>query len=290
MPRIPNEVLNGVFFLFPDAKSARDGDRFGGCGFIVTVPSSVPGFIHLYGVTNWHVAMGGNAGNPVVRINRKDRPAPDIFEFDVADWTAHPDFFDIAVISLEVDSRIHDVSALPIDGFASSERSFNLGLGDDVFMVGRFVDHDGGTTNSPSVRFGNISVMPTPMNQRNHKPRDSYLIDMHSRTGYSGSPVFVYRTVGGDLDSAQKQGGNVQISGPAYLHLLGIHWSQYPEWRPVYEDEGGDKTGEEPIGWTKLYSGMTCVIPAKHILEVLDMPEFRRQREERDSQIAASLE
>lgn len=287
MPRIPDIVLNTVFFLYPTKEAAEKGENFGGSGFIVTVPSSIPGRVHAYGITNAHVAPG----SPVVRINRKDTPLiPDIFEFQDIDWEAHPDFYDIAATPLLLDPTVHDVAAIPVADFASPERSSNMGLGDDVFMAGRFVDHDGGTTNKASVRFGNIAVMPTLMPQRSEKPRESYIIDLHSRTGYSGSPVHIYRTLGGDLDAVHKDGGNLNLSKswPLYLHLLGIHWCQFDEWLDVYKDKADAGLRKPPIGLARGYSGMTCVIPAKHILELLNMPKFQAQRAEGDAAIDRS--
>ena len=71
-----------------------------------------------------------------------------------------------------------------------------IGPGDDAFMVGRFVSHQGLNKSVPAVRFGNISMDPAPIKQVNGELADSYCIDMRSRPGYSGSPVFVYRTPG----------------------------------------------------------------------------------------------
>lgn len=289
MPRITDTVRDCVFFLYPNRRAAELGKPFGGCGFLVQYPSTIMGRPFLYGVTNAHLI----ANNPIMRINRRDSPdKPDIFQIQDIDWEVHPDSFDVAATPLVLDSEVHDVSAIPHENFASPERSFNLGLGDEVFMVGRFVDHDGGTTNSPSVRFGNIAVMPTPMKQRGNVERDSYLIDLHSRTGFSGSPVFVYRTIGGDLDSAHKNGGNIDLGEPIpiFQHLLGIHWSQFKEWHSVYKNKA-DEDEENPsrersTGWAKTYSGMTCVIPAKHILEVLNLTKFQQQRAKSDAVIS----
>ena len=73
-----------------------------------------------------------------------------------------------------------------------------INAGEDVFMLGRFIDYDGVEANVPSMRFGNLSMMeahvpqPTPSGFSGA----SYVVDMHSRTGYSGSPVYIYRTIG----------------------------------------------------------------------------------------------
>src|SRR5258707_1186988 len=66
-------------------------------------------------------------------------------------------------------------------------------VGDDTFMIGLFLDHAGVTTNVPSARFGNISMLPNPratIRQSTGYDGVSYVVDMHSRTGFSGSPVF----------------------------------------------------------------------------------------------------
>src|SRR5208337_5394725 len=91
--------------------------------------------------------------------------------------------------------------------FATEEivSEYGIGVGDDVFMVGRFINHEGSPTYLPATRFGNISVMPFPILKSPQKG-PSYCIDMHSRPGFSGSPVFVYRTPGGNLDVALKTG------------------------------------------------------------------------------------
>ena len=62
-------------------------------------------------------------------------------------------------------------------------------------MVGRFVDHDGGPTNLPAARFGNISIGPSKIRSELGKYVDTICLDTNSRTGFSGSPVYVYRTM-----------------------------------------------------------------------------------------------
>lgn len=284
MPRIPDNVLNCVFFVYPpDEGAARTGKPIGGTGFIVSVPSAVPGRDYTYGITNWHLAI--DQGKSFVRINRKDGKPPDIFPFDSSDWAAHPDGCDIAAIPLFINSAIHDVSAIPIESFPHEGNAPNLGLGDNVFMAGRFVDHDGGATNVPSVRFGNIAVMPTPMDQGRRRERESYCIDLHSRTGYSGSPVFAYRTPGNDLADAQKT-GQLNMLGPYFLLLLGIHWAQFDEWQPVHRNKSDRKAKRTPAAWAEGYSGMTCVVPANRILELLHTPRLKKHREMSDEAMA----
>src|SRR5271170_5484166 len=95
------------------------------------------------------------------------------------------------------DSRLRRVPRPPSE---PPRLDLEIGPGEDVFMVGRFIDHDGKDANIPSVRFGNISTLPQPIEQPSGSTNNkSFILDLHSRTGYSGSPVFVYRTPGSDL-------------------------------------------------------------------------------------------
>lgn len=291
MPRIPPKTLNCAAYLYPSVADAEAGEDFGGTAFFVMIPSSVPDRGYLYAVTNWHVAVAGGAS--VLRVNTKDG-GTDIFDFGPEDW----DFdrrFDIAVVRLSLDPSRHSYSPIPVHGFVSQDdvERVKLGPGDDVFMVGRFVDHDGGPVNRPSVRFGNISVMPTPIPQENGGTADSYCIDLHSRSGYSGSPVFVYRTPGFDLEERLGEGANkaLLVAGTNYLALLGIHFAQFPEQWEIRRIEPGRKAYESHVplltdgAYVSGLSGMTCVLPAWSIMDVLNMPKLKEAREQSDAEL-----
>src|SRR5260370_1057024 len=66
--------------------------------------------------------------------------------------------------------------------------------GGSGFLVGRFVNHEGRQKNSPSVRFGNLAMMPGEPVYHKHSEsqgEESFLVDIRTISGYSGSPVFV---------------------------------------------------------------------------------------------------
>lgn len=282
MPKIPSKILDSVVYLFKNKEDAIEGKNFGGTAFLVSVPSSMfPQTVYIYVVTNWHVAVKDGAS--VVRVNTFSKD-PTIFEFDSSEWIFEPKY-DIAVIPLKVDSTIHKVAVLALNFFITEQlvQDHEIGPGDDVFMVGRFVDHDGKQTNIPAVRFGNISVMPYPLKQPNKCEANSYCIDMHSRTGYSGSPVFIYRTPGYDLTSKSDE-RYILADGPKLFGLLGIHWGQFPElWEITLKEHLGEtcelSLGLESGKFIKGLSGMTCVLPAWNIIEVLNKAELKKQRE-----------
>src|SRR5487761_1303474 len=205
MPRIPESLLDTVFYLYRTSDDAAAGRDPGGTGFIVRyghpffddpnkpAPS-------VYGVTNWHVACA--SGLSVIRLNKKDG-GTDIIEFGPEDWHFIPGKYDVAAVPLKLDDKVHEAAAVSTATFFDNgPNGPKIGVGDDVFMIGLFVDHDGMTTNIPSARFGQISMMAdrrATIKQPTGYDGESFVVDMHSRTGFSGSPVYVYRTFGHDL-------------------------------------------------------------------------------------------
>jgi hypothetical protein len=219
--------------------------------------------IYTYAVTNWHNCC--QHGASVIRMNTQNGKTQ-ILDFGPEDWVFHPSY-DIAALQIPIDNDSLGC-LIPIEMAVTPEdvkgRGRDLGVGDEVFMLGRFIDHDGGSVNMPAARFGKISVLPAPIMQANGQKADSFCLDMQSRTGFSGSPVFVYRTIGGDLNETA---GTLQPSLRSFLSFLGIHWGQFNDY---VKQQDGDLI--------KSLSGMTCALPAWAILEVLNMPKLVRQR------------
>jgi hypothetical protein len=311
MPKIPENVIQSVFYLYASKKDALAGVDPGGTGFIVdTGPNMESGrynLPHHYGVTNWHVAC---QGFPVVRLNTVDGGI-DVLEFNPDQWEFLPGKYDVAVIPLtSLDGKTHAVHSITTSMFVNKASSPYY-VGDDVFMVGLFVDHAGVTTNIPSARFGNISMLPNPsatIRQSTGHDGVSYVIDMHSRTGFSGSPVFAYRTFGNDLAqgsshrfdnlriddwlSEVRRSGTLEVR--TLFNFLGIHWAQFPEEWEINTKKRRTKKEVQKKGLLlkesciEGMSGMTCVIPAWEILEVLNMPKLGKQRDDFDAAAATS--
>lgn len=66
---------------------------------------------------------------------------------------------------------------------------FDVGIGEDLFLVGRFVDRDGIQHNQPTVRFGAIAQMPGDPIETPIGRQDAFLTELRSVSGYSGSSV-----------------------------------------------------------------------------------------------------
>lgn len=274
MPKIPAPFLKCVFYLYSSVEDAKDGKNFGGTGFLIGVPMEVkPGVFVPLAVSNWHVVV---RGHPVIRLNKFDGGV-DVFDLGPDQWEFVAGGHDVAIAPLQINEKVHDVRFIDTSFFVGKEgiQKHEIGPGENVFMAGRFIDLDGGEINVPALRFGNISMMPQQMKQENGAVRDNYLIDVHSRTGFSGSPVFVYRTPGEDLSNL----GSIDLTSGLFLGLLGIHWGQVPEyWELSGLDAKSDTEsrllsveGKLVKGW----SGMTCVAPTWAILETIEKTKIK---------------
>jgi hypothetical protein len=303
MPRIPPEVLYSTFYLYPSVEAAKAGEKFGGTGFFVSYPTGIPEAPSLlYAVTNWHVAV--RDGCSVMRVNTSS--GVDIFDLDPSEWefvAAGPDMAVVPHRRLGVKESTHQIIALSVDMLLTRDDIANLNInpGDDVFMIGRFVDHDGAASNVPSARFGNISVMPQNVPQPTGGKSQSFILDVHSRTGYSGSPVFVYRTFGSDLTTGNLVIEVIGILGNLqtrehdhFVKLLGLHWGQFPEqWEIKAGKNKGKKRTEAVLDegdekYIEGMSGMTLAIPGWHIREFLDTPKMVKERKEAISELLAA--
>mgnify|MGYP002382187440 CR=1 FL=1 len=273
MPTIPPQLIETVVYLYPDRVSATNSETPGGTGFLVGVKfSSVNALLfHIYAVTNHHVAITG--ANSCIRVNKRGGGA-DLFEFAPDDWEFIPGL-DLAAVPMPFDAQKYVTQFIPNAFFMTDEiaKGVKLNIGEDVFMIGSFVDNHGDAINTPAARFGNISLMPSILevgdSQASIKYRGPYYcLDMRSRTGFSGSPVFYYRTAGSDLSMA---GSTSMRLEPPTVALIGAHAGQFPE-TIGFEDKAGNKA--------KLTapSGMTMVIPTEKILELLNVKKFADAR------------
>lgn len=190
MPKIPQAVIKSVFYLYRSREDAIAGKNPAGTGFIVQSDGNANGYPSDYGVyfgvTNWHVAVRDGAST--IRLNTLDG-GTDVIEFGPEEWQFIPGKYDVAAIPLKLDANVHDVAAISEYMFAdepSHGRGASIGVGEDAFMIGLFLDHDGVSINIPSARFGNVSMLPNSkatIRQPTSYDGESYVVDMHSRTG-----------------------------------------------------------------------------------------------------------
>lgn len=307
MPRIHDLYADCVVYIYRSMTDAKNGERTGGSGFIVVVPLvRNPDWAETYVITNRHVVR--KAETPVVRMNRKDGRV-EYFQTGKDEWVFHPDGDDIAALLFQaaVPQELKTY-AVPLGHFLTPSLAVkeDVGIGDDTFMLGRFVNHEGRQQNTPAIRFGNIAMMPKEkIVSQGGLALESFLVETRSLPGYSGSPVFVY-SVNAMMDFSQRDlreeeeqlrardreefGERQPVLDPgplAYIrpkgpYLLGIDWCHIHTVEQVRE-----KNGEIiPDGWTvRTNSGMAGVIPAWKIAELLNIEELAEKRREEDEKI-----
>jgi len=275
MPAIPGEALDCIVYLYPDIDSANSGRRAGGCGFVVAIASGQAGLAFAYVVTNSHVIREGRS--PVVRVNTRDGKFQIINKTDEF-WIHHPSGDDLAVLSLNFEYDSTNLKGIGEDFFATKEKieQFKVGPGDEVFIPGRFVNHEGKRRNLPAVRFGNVSMLPhEPVRTDRGLLQEAFLVECRSIPGYSGSPVFLH----------PMPFSPVPRTMPPPM-LLGVVMGHIRSQRAVL-----DKTTGKPVNpnWVvDTNTGMTAVIPAWKLRDLLYLDDLVKIREQLDQELEES--
>jgi hypothetical protein len=266
MPRIPQAYVDSVIYLYPSAVAAERGESVGGCGILVGVEyKGSPEAHHVYAVTNVHVAKETR----VVRYNTGGGTRT--VDLTASRWLSHLDGSDVAVCRASIDAP---VTIMPTEIFLTRERVEEIPLrhGDELFMASRYISHPGENDNEPIVRFGTLAKS-RPVKIDN---RESFLAEMRSLPGHSGSPAFVYFTglqlrLGADAVDALPKSA---------IYLLGLDWGHPPEKRRVLHRDGRPV----PEGfYVNDNSGIACIVPAWKIAEILESDDLVREREEAEA-------
>jgi len=149
-------------------------------------------------------------------------------------------------------------------------------------MPGRFVGHGGKERNLPTARFGQVLMMPYEQIRTSVGTlQEVFLVECRSLPGYSGSPVFLSPL---PLSAIRHELGR---SLP-HAMLLGIDMGVLKDERQVLNREELKKGKRVPIdaNWiVEANTGMSCVIPAWKIREVLYTDEMVELRKEMDGKL-----
>jgi hypothetical protein len=149
-------------------------------------------------------------------------------------------------------------------------------------MIGRFINHEGKQRNLPTVRFGNIAMMPLEkVLMSDGLLQEAFLVEMRSLPGYSGSPVFW------EIPDFSRRPHSNKLEAMRYRGLLGIDAGHLP-YKGMVEDSFGNAHPDKLR--VNLNSGMAVVVPAWKILELIDMEKFKKQRQEIDVLVKQAIE
>ncbi len=276
MPRLTDDIEDCALYLYESHIDAKRGEKAGGSGFLYEIPfdeSSLGGKGHLYAVSNWHVVKRA----PVIRLNSANADGHKIIRKKTSDWIRHPDEqTDIAVCPLADDLRADDRSLYTYKSISPGHMitpdrmlEYNIGIGDDTFVVGRFVNHDGVQRNQPSVRFGAIAQMPKEKIRTETGDQEAFLVEAKSIAGYSGSPVF---TLISERRSPNYQ--HYEDIEPTELYIfLGIDCGHIIDRQPVYNADG-----TRSDRYIESNTGMAIVAAAWKLAELLEMDALKKVR------------
>ncbi len=280
MPRIRDDFLECVIYLYPSWKDAEEGSAIGGSGFLIGVPTEnlAQNFWCLYAVTNKHVI---NDGSRVIRLTTREGDKC-IHETEERDWIFHSDGDDLAICLISIDPnkvQFRHISHKELLTKEECER-LRVGIGDDVFIVGRFINHEGRQRNSPTARFGSIAQMPLEPIKMGGFDQECFLVEARSIGGFSGSPAFWHVLPFG--------GGQVRLVtnwslGPL---LLGVEAGYMYDWLPVCDSAGRPITFQGVISQqVRNNSGMMIVIPAWKLASLLVGDKALAQRHGIEEQV-----
>jgi len=286
MSRIPNTLINTVLYIYPTIDDAERGSELGGTGFFFQEPSLItPKKGYTYAVTNAHVIFNNEIDNPILRINNIEGKF-DLLKTSKDEWIRHPNGDDLAICPIQQSVKNNNFIAIKRGDIIKNDfiEKFNIGPGDDVVMVGRFRIRAGKEKNLPTHSFGNIAAMnEEPLyNPFTKLEQESFIVEMRSISGFSGSPVFIYMSpMSFRFNTAF--GKTEALKMEYHQKLLGILWGHIS-----YQTDGTNQFGEKIK--IKLDSAMAGIIPGWKILELIDSEEILKHRLENDQRILKKLE
>jgi hypothetical protein len=165
-----------------------------------------------------------------------------------------------------------------------------VGTGDQISIIGLFVQHYGQSKSLPIVRTGTIARMPlAPVRYRHpggtYSEQLAYLVEIHSHGGLSGSPVYVHRRAATltQIDAplvsqaGQPSLGKIWVPDPEgeVVNFLGLVSGHFDMAQTA--ETTGDIDGTVTVA---INSGIAVVTPAEAVRELLwreDVLEDRLQ-------------
>jgi len=260
-------------------------------GFLVSFPikDNPPADVY-YVVTARHVVEDDRVAPIFVRANKADGTSA-YYSTAGLEWFVH-DAADVAVHLLTFDDALAVRCLAPRRFVVGPDYSFQTTIrahngqvvthkeriltGDEVAVVGLFVQDFGTTVNLPIARFGHIARMPSVV----HTPRwrgdthrsPAYLVECTSWAGMSGSPVFWFQKVYHSIQDGATAKTREQMI-PALVGLISGHVNRKSEWQVEREDKTETITAD-------LNTGVAVVTPSTALFELLTSEGVSAERRE----------
>jgi hypothetical protein len=277
--RIPNIALQCVVYI---GKATSKG-TFNpiGPGFIGVIVRSRD-YPTFYLVTADHVRRGlMDDRDFAIRINDENGIAQILRSEKAFRWWRHPTDESVDAAIYPWTFRDFPFAAFPFGRFVlpihhehRRESDPGIGIGDEIYITGLFRKLAGQARITPIVRYGHLAMMPTErIATPNYGEGLYYLVEAFSTAGLSGSPVFVNETVffeyRGSPPRAYPENQNAifvaSATGPT--HCLGLVHGLLPI--EVMVELAGKAPPDQ-----KWNSGISMVVPAEKILEIINQPKL----------------
>ena len=268
--RINSELRKSVAFVGYVRRDLAGEDEFhpGGTGFFLNYEGVT------YFVTARHVAEALEP--PFALRATTDEGETVMWDTVAAGWFAHHDEnVDIAIVAgVPPGVRVLGSSLILTPEKAAEH---DIGVGDEVHIIGLYRLLHGRTKNQPIVHSGHLAMLPEDerirqRDQRTGAVRDveAYLVEAQTLEGLSGSPVFVRNTlqIPGRVNREEGRGRGFLLGG---LHLLGI-------WSGAWDSPPGEVLAQERPGAGRVPVGMGLTVPSYKLLELLEMPRVVEHR------------
>jgi hypothetical protein len=277
--RLPERTLHTAFLL----GFKKETPQYAGSAFLVAVPAA-HGNSHLYVVTAKHLAERMECCPIIMGLSYKDGSKA-LLEADNVHWYAHPTearAVDVAVTPFAPTERDRlDLEPIPEHVFTSGENvpKASVGVGDEIAAIGMFTRFSYEDRHLPFVRTGHLAMLPTlRIPVKNFERMDAYVAEIE---GLSGSPIWARTT--NSFNAAQKDRSeekpSVPFNGDTHVIFLGL---LHGRWRVPEET----REGQSAPYTQNVISGMSLIVPARKILEVINQPELAAMRKKEDEKIA----
>jgi hypothetical protein len=296
-----SEQKEAVVFIFgtihplnPDKSPMRGADGKPmtievplGTGFFVRHTNEVSGREISYLVTARHVLQDvDGAWLPTInlRMNLKS-PAGDVeygFINDVPVSDAQGNLLwlhsdeaaaDVAMLPLLPDTNVCEYASISSKDFLNETalQSGSVSEGDGLYFIGMMAQYYGAKRNYPLVRHGTLAMLTDEKIDTPTGPQKVFIAELESWPGNSGSPVFLER----NAPRNPRAGHARDLSAPVFLGVVVASFLN-----KVTVPLGGGRARRQLQAGDTANTGVTCIVPASVLAEILDSGAARRYRAE----------
>jgi hypothetical protein len=195
-------------------------------------------------------------------------------ESDLNQWFLHPDgSVDVAALNWvpgsEFDIFLFPSEAAlrgPLNHGGTLHHNYKIGVGDEVFLTGLFINHVGNDRNIPIIRIGNIAAMPGEPIKTGMGQMEAYLIEARSIGGLSGSPVFVNLGYMRAVPDRRGLGSTIESFDQPKYYLLGLVHGHYDVEAPER-----DSVFDAGLSDERINMGIAIVVPIDKVFNLFDI-------------------